>query len=507
MPATTALLALAVVSIAAVVIYWPTAWSMIEIWTRSETFAHGYLVVPAVLWLIWQDRRELRLMTAQQVNLPLLLIAGAGFLWLASRLSEVAVFEQFALVFMIQFAALALLGWRLSRRLAIPLLFLLFAVPFGEVLLPVLIDRTADATVALLRLSGVPVFREGNHFQIPTGRWSVVEACSGLRYLIASLFGGTIYAYVRYRSAWRRLAFVAASLVVPIIANWLRAYGIVMLAHHTNNRLGASVDHIIYGWIFFGLVMLLLFWVGSFWAEDGGSATAASAKNTPMLGDPGPPSGRGTALWRTAALCLVAMGVWPLALHALDGGKAAGHVDLHGLAGSGGWQPTVEAVTWKPHFSGEYDVMTQRFVRDGGQVDLYVAYYRNQTQDSKLISSNNQLIRTSDDVWRMMETGMADITWNGKPLSARQASIRSGNTALKVFELYWVDGSWTSSEYTAKVLLAWAQLRGRGDDSAAIVIAAPQAEGGPPAERTLERFARDMSAPIGALLDKARAQR
>ena len=55
---------------------------------------------------------------------------------------------------------------------------------------------------------------------------------------------------------------------MPIVANWLRAYMIVMIGHLSNNKLAVGVDHIIYGWVFFGLVMLLLFWVGSFWQES-----------------------------------------------------------------------------------------------------------------------------------------------------------------------------------------------------------------------------------------------
>ena len=162
---------------------------------------------------------------------------------------------------------MGVVGLAMARVVAFPLAFLLFAVPAGEFLLPTLIDWTADFTVAALRLSGVPVYREANHFIIPSGAWSVVEACSGLRYLIASVMIGVIYGVVSYRSPWRRAAFIAASIVVPIIANWLRAYLIVMLGHLSDNRLAVGVDHLIYGWLFFGVVMGLLFWIGSFWSE------------------------------------------------------------------------------------------------------------------------------------------------------------------------------------------------------------------------------------------------
>src|SRR6185436_6553542 len=70
------------------------------------------------------------------------------------------------------------------------------------------------------------------------------------------------------RSLARRVAFVAASMVVPIVANWLRAYMIVMIGHLSGMKYAVGVDHLIYGWVFFGVVMALLFWVGSHWRED-----------------------------------------------------------------------------------------------------------------------------------------------------------------------------------------------------------------------------------------------
>jgi exosortase A len=172
------------------------------------------------------------------------------------------------MVAMIPLAVWAVLGTRVVRALAIPLGFLFFAVPFGEFLLPTLINWTADFTVAALRASGVPVYREGHFFTIPSGNWSVVEACSGLRYLIASFMVGCLYAYLSYRSIQRRVAFIAASIIVPIVANWMRAYIIVMLGHLSGNKIATGVDHLIYGWLFFRLVMMLLFWIGGRWRES-----------------------------------------------------------------------------------------------------------------------------------------------------------------------------------------------------------------------------------------------
>src|SRR4029077_9557246 len=142
------------------------------------------------------------------------------------------------------------------------------AVPFGEALIPPLINFTADFTVGALQLTGVPVYREGSFFTIPSGNWSVVEACSGLRYLIASFTLGALYAYLTYRSLKRRLVFIGLSIIVPVLANGVRAYLIVITGHLSDMRLAVGIDHLIYGWVFFGIVMLLLFWIGTFWRED-----------------------------------------------------------------------------------------------------------------------------------------------------------------------------------------------------------------------------------------------
>src|SRR4029453_4693921 len=125
-----------------------------------------------------------------------------------------------------------------------------------------------DFTVTALRLSGIPVYREGTFFTIPSGNWSVVEGCSGLRYLIASITVGTLYAYLTYQKLWKRGLFFAFSVIVPIISNGMRAYMIVMIAHLSDMKLALGVDHLIYGWGVFGGVILLLFWAGSFWRDD-----------------------------------------------------------------------------------------------------------------------------------------------------------------------------------------------------------------------------------------------
>ena len=181
-------------------IYWQTAASIVAIWERSETFAHGFVIFPISAYLIWRRRASLLAAEYKPDWRAALLLALLGIAWLLARAGGVLVFEQFALVAAIPLIVWAMLGWRAMSTILFPLAFLLFAVPFGEFLIPPLMNFTADFVVNALQLTGIPVYREGTFFTIPSGQWSVVEGCSGLRYLIASFTLGTLYAYLTYRS-------------------------------------------------------------------------------------------------------------------------------------------------------------------------------------------------------------------------------------------------------------------------------------------------------------------
>ena len=239
-------LALALALAWVLLLYRESALAMVAIWARSDTFAHAFVVPPIVLWLVWRRRAQLVQMAPRAAFPVLFAVAGAALLWWLGELAAVNAVTQLALTALLVLTVPALLGLQVARAIAFPLGFLFFAVPIGEFLLPQLMQWTADFTVAALRISGIPVYREGLQFVIPSGNWSVVDACSGIRYLIASLTVGTLFAYLNYQSSRRRVLFMLVSLFVPVAANWIRAYLIVIIGHLSGNRLAAGVDHLIF---------------------------------------------------------------------------------------------------------------------------------------------------------------------------------------------------------------------------------------------------------------------
>ena len=297
-----------------------------------------------------------------------------GGVWLvADRLSIISG-AQFAMMAIVPFVVWAVLGTQAVKVLLFPLAFLFFAVPFGEFLVPPLMDWTADFAAVAIRLSGVPIFREGNFLTIPSGVWSIVEACSGLRYLIASFMVGCLFAYLSYRSPLRRAAFVAASLVVPIVANWVRAYMIIMLGHLSDNRLAVGVDHLIYGWIFFGVVMVLMFWIGAKWRED--ELPQHASGHAVVAGSP--PTVDRRATWTALAIALALSAFWPLLelQYASARGPANEHT-LEPIAGrAAGTASSASFSSWHPDIDGASTELAQAFENDQAPVGIYIAYYR-----------------------------------------------------------------------------------------------------------------------------------
>ncbi len=476
-------------------IYWSTVVSMVTIWGRSETFAHGYVIVPISLVLIWLKRREIAVLEPKCDYLGFVLLAGAGFAWLVATAGQVQVVQQYAMTAMLPAVVVAIAGRRVARRLAFPLAFLLFAVPAGDALLPRLMEFTADFTVGALRLTGIPVYREGNFFAIPSGRWSVIEACSGLRYLIASVTVGALYAYLNYRRFWKRALFVALSIVVPIVANGARAYMIVMIGHLSDMKLAVGVDHFIYGWVFFGMVILLLFWLGSFWRDP---VPVSRMEAFGALGFTR--SSRGRLAF--AALSVLALGAaWPLYAAYLDSPSRQRPVPEFGTPnGAAGWTAEPKPTTdWRPRFVGAAASAFQVYRKDGHTVALYIVHYRNQRQGSELINSMNTIAGPGQSGWSSVgESSRVENVGTALPL--RQTLLRSRAQRMLAWDWYRVSGRELSNPYLAKALLARDKLLGRGDDAAAVVVAAPYAERPQAAQEALRQFVRDMQPSIDAAL-------
>jgi exosortase A len=499
-------LLIALALLAPFALYFGTVEAIVSIWNSSETFAHGYVILPISLWLVWRRRENFSLYPPQPWLPALLLLAVLGAAWLAARLGEVQVVSQYAFAAMLPVTALAMFGPRLAGSLAFPLMFVLFAVPFGDVFVAPLIQFTADFTVAAVRATGIPVLRSGTHFELPTGNWSVVEACSGVRYLISSITLGCLYAYLTFRTPLRRALFIGLAIVVPIVANGLRAYMIVMIGHLSGMELATGVDHLIYGWLFFGLVMFIMFWIGSYWREDTAGPTVPAAASTASASAKVPSAAAAARTGRVAAMVaavLAVAAVWPVL--ALVGDRVNHNPAQPVLADIPvNLPPAAEFTDWQPAYK-QPDARYHRVYAVGGvPVGLTVLYYRNQTRDKSLISSVNRLAGY-EDAWHEIDGAMRSATLGTRPLALREAVLTASHGKIVVWTFIWSGGHYTASNITGKLWQAASKAMLHGDDGAAVMLAAP-ADKPEQARAALRAFLLDQGAALDRALSTERAR-
>lgn len=445
--------------------YWQTVAEMVRVWETSVTYAHGWLIAPISLYAVYTLRARLAATPQRTWWWALLPMLGAGAWWLLSHLVDIQVFQQLALVTMLISLALFLLGPDWCRVAMFPLGFLYLAVPMGDGLVPYMIDHTADFVVAALRVTGIPVYRDGTFFVIPSGSWSVVSGCSGMRYLMATVTVGTLFAWFNYRTFWRQAAFVFVSIAVAVFANWLRAYGIVMIAHLSDMKLALGVDHYIYGWAFFGIIIFLLMAIGSLWSDR-------TPEPAPPIAQAGTAAGTRPPVPAALLCAAVALLAWPLLARVLTLQVPAG-VPTQAALEAAFPSPRVSPpdLAWTPHYAGQTAVAQGAVAEAGHVVGWHVAWYAAQAQGAELINAANELVREKYEPWRpksrrTVESGVAAVP----EVIESELRARGDGRSLLVWQWYWAAGHVATHPLWAKIHGAVSQLRGNGNPGASVLL-------------------------------------
>lgn len=486
--------ALLLASLAFGTMFWREIIGAWRVWVASPTYNHCFLVLPIALYLIWDRRATLDVAPRADFRV-LLVLPLLSLTWLAASVLGVLELQQLVFVTIVQATLLAVLGWPLYKRLLGPLLYLYLLVPSGEVLVPTLQDCTARFAVWLLQLFHVPVFSDGIMISIPEGDFIIAEACAGLRFLIASIAFGAFFALLVYRSWWKRAAFMAASLVIPIFANGLRAFGIIYLAHLTDNVTAVEADHIVYGWGFFTLILFVLIVVGMRFADRRLPVTRAAAAPCAF-------AVRAPLIAVVAAVALSAIG--PAYLTLLDNARP---VDLSRAAPPPVLAPwTLRADdkdTWHPVIVTPDRAFRDGFEITGHDVERYVALYAAHGRHNTLVRSENRI--ADEDVWARSTLSSTRVDLAGRPVTVSVAEIHNGANARLVWYFYVVDGTITASPAEAKLIQARAIVAGRDSVSAFVAIATPLDGNAAAARQVLASFL-DAMGSLPAYLDRVRAE-
>jgi exosortase C (VPDSG-CTERM-specific) len=125
-------------------------------------------------------------------------------------------------------AYLLIFGSSNFRVITFPLVFLIFFIP-----LPVQIEHaiesflqrgSASAACALLRFSGMPVFKQGLELHLPGFNMQVAPECSGIHSSLVLFITSLIASRLLMRTNWARAIFVLAVIPLAMLRNGFRIF-------------------------------------------------------------------------------------------------------------------------------------------------------------------------------------------------------------------------------------------------------------------------------------------
>jgi exosortase A len=437
---------------------------MVAVWIESTTYTHCFFVAPLAAYLAWERRDYLKQIAPQGSVAGLVLVVPGSLVWFLGAISGSMAVAETAFIGLFAGAVVVTLGGAVARALAFPLFYLVFAVPFGEALIPHLQAITAAITVVLLTLSGVPVASDDLLIVVPNGSWEVAEACSGIRFLIASVAVGALLSYM-FLSTWRRRAtFMVLSVLIPVLANGIRAYGIVLIGYLTNNELAAGVDHIVYGWVFFSIIIVLMVVTAVALRQE--SAGPLSRIDRPHPRGQRVAAPRGRYAPALALLCIVA-GLRLLAA-SIDAAPAA-------PVSMGTFAPMAEP-PWTlatgvedfmpPVFAGTDRTWHLVYQRVNARVYLSVGYVGAERPGAEVATTGHRF--ASGEAPLISNIGTVNLAVRGQDVRAKILEFDLGERRRLLCYWYWVDGSFTGNSYIAKVWQLAAKL-GYGRRDAAVL--------------------------------------
>lgn len=471
-------IALAVVTACVLLMFARDAADLARFWWTSTTYGHCLFIGPVVAWLVWQRRRELAALTPTAWWPGGVVVAAGATAWLLGEAGSVALGRHVGLVVMLQGAVVTLLGPAVARGLLFPLGYSLFVVPFGQELEPPLQRVTVAIVMPLLDFVGVPAHVDGVLIQAGRYWFEVAEACSGAKFVLAMVPFGALVAATCFRSWRRRAVFLLACIVVPVLANGVRAFATIWAADLTSVETAGGIDHVVYGWLFFALVMAGLLAGAWPWLDR---APDDPAFDPALLGHP---VRRRLELVPACLLVLTLAGAGP-AWAAVISGRAQQLPARLFLPDVPGWRRTSLSVqaAWEPHYPGADHQLFGRYEDGRGHaVDMAVASFARQAEGRELVGFGVGPLR-EEDRW---------VRVAAEPPLAGGSVMRitaPGPVERTVATWYRLRGVTTSNPTRVKIETARARLFGGGQGAAALHLSAE----GPRARDAIEQFRRSIA--------------
>jgi EpsI family protein len=371
-------------------LYWPAVQALWVIWldVKTTTYTHGLLIAALSLWLLWRnDARAASSVAPQKRDGRGLFMVALCVLVLGWQLAFRAGIQLGYLLLLpplIWCAVRVSLGAAAARRAAFPLGFLYFAMPLWDYLIPLAQQGTIHAVRFMLRVVGIPAYFSGDTVHIPSGVFAIEGGCSGLHFIVVALAIAALLGELRGDSWRMRVRWLVVTLLLAVLTNWIRVFTIIVLGHVTHmQHYIVSVSHYWYGWGLFLIAVFALFLYERRFPE-----------REPATDPVGPGEPAGLRFAPAPVAMALAIAALPATLNPVIEARTASEVPR--LARplrieSAGWRyAPADEHAWRPSQVGADLEQRWRFASESKEVELYVAWYRDQKARKKLGGYSNR---------------------------------------------------------------------------------------------------------------------
>ena len=240
----------------------PTLPSLYNDWFEFKQFSHGLLVPFISGYLIWQRKSELRTTPIRPSSWGLVVVLPALLVALIGKAVGDAFSERIGMVLGLNGLVWLLFGWQFYKRVCFAFLYLFLMIPLPYLVVKEVAYqlRIANAVVAapVLRLLGVPVYRESYYLHLPEITLEVADLCSGINSVFSLFALGGAYVYFTPMRSRLKLLAVLSTFPFAVGINFLRIILTAALSYYVSLSVLNMLIHELTGMITF-LIALTLF--------------------------------------------------------------------------------------------------------------------------------------------------------------------------------------------------------------------------------------------------------
>jgi len=454
-------------------LYIPTFSVLVKVWWGTDTYSHGFLIIPIGLYLVWTTYPNWRTkQPAPNLIYGIFVLAFSMGMLLLGRFGNILTLAALSFITTIAGIVLLMLGASFLSAWRFPIAYLLFMIPIDRLLLQnihwPLQMFSAQMGTSLLNLFGFPAFLEHQFIQLPNMTLEVAKACSGLNYLTSIIAVGMPLAYLSIKRVALQIGLVLSSVIIAILANGVRVAlaGVMVSLGHSIHGPSHLLEGVVIAWI--GFIALFL---GAWFLARIESTQPLHAPTIPLPEAPIGTKGlldtdrfnRGLALM---VVLFVLMG-WILFVGSPIKIPWKENAQDH-FVSMEGWH---KEPYWDESFpvrmeTADKEEMASYKDTTGFEAQLYSGYFERQSPEKELIDITTARLHEGAEVIMIPINQTQSIRVN------KGIYPRNNGTYLILF-WYNIDGRVVSSWVDVKRLTLWNALMNRTSNGSIFVLSVP----------------------------------